>query len=1143
MILTDKKAGLLGVIVLLLMTMTLGRAMAQDQPNKSTLANVQEVPSISDEFYKAELDLKIDINFSEISIEQALRQIARKSGLKLSYRGDILQEGRVFLQKKNMPVTDALEYVLKDTPLDYKLSRKGYLVIHQKLQTAEEKIAVTISGVVTDAQSGETIPGVNILVKGTSIGASTNATGEFTLDAPALTDTLIVSFIGYQTQEVPIDGRTELEISLLPGTITGDELVVVGYGEQREISLIGSQSSLANEQVGELKQSSGSLTNSLAGRLSGVVGVQRSGLPGSDASDIWIRGISTFGDSSPLVMVDGVERPMNSLNPEDIQSLTILKDASATAVYGTRGANGVILIETKEGMDGKPSINVDYYQGVTELTRVPELADGPTYMRLANEANTTRGGNPIYTDEDIQNTIDGTNSLLYPNVDWMGTVFNDYGQNRQFNANVSGGSESTQYYLSLSYYDENGLLVNSDSSDYNTNSNYKKYNLQSNVTLDVTPTTKAKLGIGGYLEDRQYPAGDPDNPIDGVGRVFNQALEVSPVAYPIMYPGGLVPGRNPNGGERNPYADATNRGYTDQFNSQLFSNLELTQDLGTLIQGLSLKGVFGFDTNSLNRVIRGKRPNTYYINPSDPYDVDGSYYYNLTYEGNNTLGYDRRNSGGREYYLQGSLNYQNDFGSRHQVSGVLVYSQLDEQNAFAGDFTASIPHREQSLALRGTYSYDDRYFFEANFGYSGSENFARENRYGFFPSAGVGWVISNEEFFEPLSGAIDFFKIRYSDGFVGASGTDGRRFAYLTLLESYGNAYYYGLNRSGRNGINVSEYGVDVRWSESRKQDLGIEIRTLQDQLSLTVDFFKERREGIFLRRTSIPNFVGLTSDPYGNLGVIENKGFDGQLKFNGRLSQDFNLGIQAQFTYNKDTIVENDQPPQPYPWMDRRGNNLLAIYGYEAVGLFESQEEIDDHAQQFGQVLPGDIKYKDLNGDGVINAFDRKKIARGDVPYLTLGSGITLGYKAFDLQAFFQAQFGSEDQINGYGIHPFQGGGGRGNIYAIATDRWTEENPDPNAFYPRLAYGEAQNNNNFQTSSYWTRKFDFIRMKEVEFGYTLPVSMTTGTALKSARIYFRGRNLLTFSEFDLWDPELNTTNGSAYPNTKVYAIGLDIQF
>ena len=1091
---------------------------------------------LQDKFYKAEINDKISLQLHETSLEVALREISNSAGLRLSYRGDIIADKKVTLLDQDISVSQALEQALRGTHLDYRISQNGYLIISEMESAVPHQEVVT--GRVTDGSTGDILPGVNVVIKGTLDGAATDSEGEFQLIVPSLQDTLIVTYIGYQQLEVPISGQQRLEIELLPASIMGEELVVVGYGEQRAISVVGSQSFIDDPQ--ELNISSGSLTNSLAGRLSGVVGVQRSGLPGADASDIWIRGISTFGSSGPLVLVDGIERPMNSLNPDDIQSLTILKDASATAVYGTRGANGVILINTKEGREGSPSISVNFYQGVTQLTKVPEMADGLTYMQLANEARQTRGQNPIYSDEYIQNTINGVNPLLYPDVDWMSTIFNDFGQNRHLNANVSGGSQLVKYYVSLSYYNETGLLVNNKETTYSTNSDYDKYNMQSNVTLNITPTTRAKLGVGGYLEERQYP--NPDG--GGVGGIFSQAMDASPVSYPVIYPGGLVPGRNPNGGERNPYIDATDRGYSNQFNAQLFSNLELTQDLDFLAEGLFVRGLFGFDTYNSNTINRGKRPDSYYIDPNNPFDVDGSYNYALTFEGNNSLGYNRGNSGNRSLYLQTSLHYDNQIALRHRVTGLLVYSQSDYISEFANNLTESLPYREQSLALRGTYSYDERYFFEANFGYSGSENFAPENRWGFFPSAGIGWVISNEDFFQPLRNTINFLKLRYSDGFVGASGSGGRRFAYLTLVGG-ASGYTYGIDRgSGRGGLQISDYGVDVRWAESRIQDLGIEIRTFQDRLSLTFDLFKERREGIFLGRASVPAFVGLVNNPVGNVGIVENKGFDGQLRFNGQIGQQVNFGFQGQFTYNRDTIIDNDQPTQPYPWMERRGNNILAGYGYVAEGLFESQEEIDNHARQFGTVLPGDIKYKDLNGDGVIDAYDQKKISRGDVPYLTLGAGLSFGYKAFDLSAFFQAQFGAERYIGGSSIHPFEGGGGRGNLFAIATDRWTEENPNPDAFYPRLAYGDAENVNNFEYSSYWIHSMDFIRLQELELGYRLPVSVTgSNRVFNNARLYFRGRNLLTFSDFDLWDPELNTANGTSYPNTRVFAIGIDIQF
>jgi TonB-linked SusC/RagA family outer membrane protein len=1099
------------------------------------------IADIEDQFYKTDFDKKIDVAFEETDLEDALKVIANKSGLKLTFRGDVMVNKKITLRDGNISVSDALKTLLEGTSLDYRFSSQRHLIIQRRMLTETEITAEVITGIVTDEQSGKALPGVNILVKGTNIGASTNADGEFSLDAPSLTDTLVVSFIGYEKREIPIEGRTNIEISLIPETVTGDEMVVVGYGEQREISLIGSQSSI--DDVQEIAQPSASLTTTLAGRLSGVVGVQRSGQPGENAADIWIRGVSTFGgsDSNPLILVDGVERPMNSLNPQDIENITVLKDASATAVYGTRGANGVILVETKEGVEGEPSVDVGFYQGMTTLTKMPDLADGLTYMQLANEARTTRGESPLFSEEEIENTRSGTNPLLYPNVDWMDTIFKNYGQNRQANVNVSGGSSTAQYRVSLSYYNESGLFVNSDRTDYNTNSQFSKYNALANVNLEVTSSTTLDLGIRGILRDARYPGAAGNNPDNAI---FSAAMDVPPVEYPIMYPGDRVPGQNANGNKRNPYVDVTQRGYTDLREIELFSNLELTQELDFLTEGLSVRGLFSFDTFNSNRIDRWKRLNTYFIDPTNPRNPDGSYRYNLTFEGQPYLGYGSINAGNRKYYMEAAINYDRTFRESHDVTGLLLYNQSDFSNSFAGGFTGSLPERTQGASFRGTYSYDDRYFFEVNFGYTGSEDFAPENRYGLFPSAGVGWVLSNENFFEPLTNIFQYFKIRYSDGFVGAGEGGGRRFAYLTVLSQNAPGYTYGINRdNGYSGINVTDYGTNVGWAESRKQDLGIEFRTFQDKLSVTFDVFKEHRDGIFLQRSSIPSFVGLENNPWGNLGVVENKGFDGSIEFNASINQDWSLGFRTNFSYNRDEILENDQAPQPYPWMDRRGDNILAQYGYIAEGLFESQEEINNHASQFGNVMPGDIKYKDLNDDGVINSFDQKKIGSGDVPYLTFGFALNSAFKAFDLGAFFQGQVGADRQISGTSIQPFWGDGGIGNLYQTATDRWTEENPDPDAMYPRLAYGRAQNTNNHKVSSYWQRDIDFVRLKTLEVGYSLPASITGRVGMTNARFYARGLNLLTFSNFGLWDPELNTSNGGVYPNNRVYSIGFNLNF
>tara|TARA_R110000796_G_scaffold67449_6_gene154886 strand:- start:17547 stop:20711 length:3165 start_codon:yes stop_codon:yes gene_type:complete len=1001
---------------------------------------------------------------------------------------------------------------------------------------------ITITGIVKDSD-GVPLPGATVMEKNTNNGTVTDFDGNFSIKVASQNSTLVISYIGLKSSEFVVGTKTQIDIQLENDPQSLDEVVMVGYGTQKKISVVGAQSTIRTE---ELQQPVANLGTMLAGRISGLTGVQRSGLPGFDGADLWIRGISTFGASGPLILVDGVERSLDNIDPRDISSFSILKDASATAVYGIRGANGVILIETKRGKIGKPEVSIDYNEGITAFTKVPKLADGITYMTLANEALTTRGQEPKFSQEYIDRTATNFDPLLYPNVDWMDAVFNDFGRNRKASVNVTGGAEDALYYVSLGYYDEKGLFITDGLETYDSDTKFKRYNFTSNLTVDITNTTKVNLGIQGYLSEGNYPN-------EGVGGIFSSALEVSPVEYPVLYPGGFVPGKSANGGLRNPYADAARRGYQNINKNQLYSNLRINQELSFLTDGLSWTAMFAFDTYNEQNTRRGKRESTYFVDQNFPYTDDGELLLNETYTGQNYLGYDNSNGGNRRFYLETSFNYDHSFG-KHNTSGLLLFNRTDYVDAFAGNFTDAIPFRNEGLAIRGTYSYDDKYFFEVNAGYNGSENFAPKKRYGFFPSLAVGWILSNEEFFEPLSEHIDYFKLRYSDGKVGSSSGAGR-FAYLSRVEDGQNGYDFGVNRQYISGIRETYYGVDVTWAEARKQDLGIEVNALNNNLRVIVDFFKERTEGAFLQRGDVPNYIGLTSDPYGNLGIVENKGVDGSINY-GQSVNDLRLDFRSTFSYNRNKIIENGQPKQLYPWLDRIGTSLLANFGLVAERLytleddtngdgFISPEDGAEYPTQFGQIMPGDIKYKDLNSDGKIDSYDKQKIGEGDVPALTYGFGITAEYKGFDASIFFQGQTSSDRFIGGPGINPFIGGGGTGNLYTASTDRWTVENNNPYATTPRLSYGESGigQNNNTQESTWWLRDIDFLRLKTAEIGYTLPKDLTGKLNINTTRFYIRGTNLLTFSKFKLWDPELNTRNGGSYPNISVVSIGLNVLF
>lgn len=1090
---------------------------------------------------------RVNLTQTNISLEQVFREIHKQTKYNILCDADIIrQSSPVSVNLKNATVPDALTACLAGQHLTYLIDGTSVVVMRkapQETSAPKPRAAIVVSGVVTDDKDLP-MPGVTVGVKGTYSATSTDSNGKYTIAVPSAEAVLVFSFVGFETTEVPVGTKTIINLKLKPSGNVLNEVAIVGYGTQRKISLIGAQSSV---KVEELKLPTSNITTALAGRISGVVGVTRTGEPGKDIADIWIRGIATFGgnSSSPLILIDGVERSINNIDPEDISSFTILKDASSTAVYGVRGANGVVLVQTKRGKVGKPSIYVDYNEGITTFTKRPQLADGVAYMNLVNEALTTRGHDPKYTQDYITKTANKTDPLLYPNVNWLDATFNKLGHNRRANFNASGGVDNAQYYVSLGYYNESGFLKTDNLSQYNSDVTYTRYNFTSNLNLKLTGTTKLDLGIQGYAANSNGPALSTQD-------IFVNALAVPPVEYPVSYPGGFIPGKSSNGGFRNPYADLTRRGYNTAFDNSIYSNLRLTQDLKDLIPGLSITGMFAFDAQNVHSINRSKREDTYFPDSNNPRNADGSLNLIRTYTGSgNYLSYGRSNGGQRKFYTEASLNYDKSYG-KHRISGLALFNSSDRVDAFAGDFTSSIPYRYLGYAGRGTYSFDDRYFFEANFGYNGSENFDPKRRYGFFPSFGVGWVASNEQFFKPIASAITFLKFRYSDGLVGSGDIGGRRFGYLTIVNQIGSndgGYTFGKGFENTDGINVTDYGVDVSWSKSRKQDLGMEIKTLHDNLSLVVDLFKEHRTGIFLQRQSVPGFVGLTNQPYGNLGVVDNKGIDATLEYNAQVGK-VTLGFRGTFTYNEDVVVEDDRPTQPYAWLDHRGNNVLARYGYVAEGLFISQSEIDASAVPGSKetIKVGDIKYKDLNNDGLINAYDHIKIGHGDVPSTVYGFGLNVGFKGFYVGAFFQGVANADIMLGGGGIIPFNGDGGETNVYSNATDRWTPENPSQNVFYPRLAYGDSENKNNSQASSWWVKKVGFLRLKTAEIGYNLPDNIFSKLKMRSARIYLVGYNLLTFSSFKLWDPELNTdqngrANGAKYPSVKTVSLGLNLKF
>ena len=1104
----------------------------------------------------------LSVSMSNSTLREVLKTIEKSSQFVFFYLDDAVNlERKVSIDSKNKNIEEILSELFEGTSCTYRISdRQIFISGKAPASTEQQQNKRKISGRVTDIK-GEPLIGVNVTVDGDANGSITNMDGLYEIFVTKKSVVLKFTYIGFKTSEIRTNASTNIyDVTLEEQVNELEETVIVGYGTQRKISNIGAQSSMKMEDI---KTPSASLTTTLAGRLAGVVAVQRTGEPGKDAADIWIRGISTPNTSSPLVLVDGVERSFNDIDPEDIESLTTLKDASATAVYGVRGANGVILIKTKPGKVGKPTVSADYYESFTRFTKMVDLADGITYMNAANEAMRNDGIATKYTEDQIRNTIAGKDPYLYPNVDWLKEIFNDWGHNRRVNVNVRGGSEKVAYYASVSYFNETGMTVTDKNIDtYDSKMKYSRYNFTTNLNIDVTPTTKVEIGAQGYLGEGNYPAISSAD-------LYNAAMSISPVEYPKMFfvnGEAFVPGTSTNNNFNNPYSQATRRGYDNLTKNQIYSNLRVTQDLDMLTKGLKLTAMYAFDVYNEIHVHQDRAESTYnFLDTSVPYDMNGQPILQRIYEGSNVLSYKQETSGNKKTYLEASLNYDRTFNDDHRVSALFLFNQQSKLLYPKGTLEDAIPYRMMGIAGRATYSWKDRYFAEFNIGYNGAENFSPKHRFGTFPAFGVGWVVSNEKFWQPLSKAVSFLKIRYTDGKVGNSEVSDRRFMYLDQMKENGDyGYKFGPNGTKWSGYETVNMAVDLIWEESRKQDLGIDLKLFNDDLSIVFDLFKERRENILLKREhSIPSFLGYnTSAPYGNIGIIENKGFDGTIEYNKRINKDWVIALRGNVTFNKDKWIQGELPEQKYEWMNQYGRNINGAKGYVAEGLF-TQAEIDDMARweslsaankaitpkpfasQFGTVKAGDIKYKDLNNDGQIDAYDQTYISRGDVPTTVYGFGFTIGWKDLSVGMMFQGVAGAERVLNGSSVNPFNGGGGSGNLYSNIGDRWTEDNPDQNAFYPRLSYGSetTSNINNFQKSTWWVRNMNFLRLKTLQISYNLPKPWVNKVHLKNAAVYVMGTNLFTLSRFKLWDPELNTDNGASYPNTTSYSVGINFTF
>lgn len=1025
----------------------------------------------------------------------------------------------------------------------------------------------TIKGVVLDFNN-EPIIGASVFIPGTSIGVATDLDGNYVLKVPANTKNIEFSYIGYEKKVVPFNPK-DLNVFRVvtmkeDSGIALEDVTIVAFAKQKKESVLGSVSTI---KPAELKTTSSNLTTGFAGKLAGVVAYQRSGEPGEDNAEFFIRGVTTFGTgkADPLILIDNIELTSSDLarlNTDDIASFSILKDATATALYGARGANGVILVTTKEGTEGKMKLSFRVESSFSAPSKEVEIADPLTFIKLHNEAVRTRNpdGALPYLESAIAAREKGLNPMVYPMVDWKDMLFKDFTTNYRGNMSLSGGGRVARYYVALSYSRDNGILKQVPSNLFDNNIKLDKYTVRSNVNINLTKTTELGVRVSGTFDSYQ-------GPIQGGSQVYSQAIKASPVLFPAMYAPDaanqytnhpMFGNYGTSANYLNPYAEMA-RGYKEYENTVILAQLELKQDFSFITEGLKGRLLGNVTRTSYYDLQRSYTPFYYAL---DSYDKKKDEYTLSALNpdlGTDYLGYSPGSKKvGSSLYLEASLSYDRTFVEKHNVSGMLVYTVREGKSGNENTLQKSLPTRNLGLAGRFTYGFSDRYFAEFNFGYNGSERFDKSHRWGFFPSGGLGWVVSNEKFWadKPISKVVNMLKLKGSYGLVGNDNisNNDNRFFYLSEvnMNNSGRGMNFGTNfDEGYNGISISRYAnPKIGWEISHKMNVGFELKLFND-LEIQAEYFKERRTNILQERADIPSLMGFQAPIRANIGEAKGQGVDISLDYSHIFNKNLWTTIRGNFTYASSEFSEYEEPDySATPWRSKIGSKLSQTYGYIAERLFVDDEDVaNSPKQQFGEYTAGDIKYKDINRDGIIDEQDIVPIGYPTTPEIIYGFGFSVGYKAFDFNCFFQGSARSSFFISPLRITPFaqpydpdnELGGKQANnalLQVIADNHWSESNQNMYAFWPRLSDTAISNNN--QSSTWWLRDGTFLRMKSAEIGYTLPKRLTSKAKLENLRIYVSGTNLFNISKFKIWDTEMGN-NGLGYPVQRVFNVGIQL--
>ena len=1127
-------------------------------PSSPILAETT-TPEIS--FFEQSYSLKL--KFNNETLGNAIEKLSQQANVRIIYSNDQVQtQKRISANIQTTDIQEALRIILGN---GYVFKQENNYISIAKAKNSEtfeiaeqlQQKKHSVTGLLTDAD-GNPIIGATIAIKGTTHGVTTDVDGRYILNNVNEGDVIEYRYIGYNTEEKTYKGEESINIRMVESSVGLEDVVVIGYGQQKKESVVSSINTISAK---ELSMPTRSLSNNIAGQIAGVLAVQRTGEPGKDNSEFWIRGISSFaGGTSPLVLVDGVPRSMNDITVDEIESFTVLKDASATAVYGAEGANGVVLITSKRGSSQKPTLDVRAEFGIAKPTRLPNLANSYEFAQLYNEAAWEVAGAPAsgfinpYSDHDLEMYRTGEDPDLYPNTDFL-SLLKDQTFNQRVSLNLRGGGDKVRYFVSGSFYHEDGMFNSQSIEDYNANIGLSRYNIRSNIDIDVTKTTLLAVDISGQYTDSHNPAVETQT-------IFNNIFNYAPNQFPLRFSDGTFSEyRLYNGGTGNPYNMLNESGYTDGWYANLQSKLTLTQKLDFITEGLNIKLSGSFDADYNSKTKRTKTPTSYMMQLNDAGEKE---YIQINEGAPNLTDHSEASKGGeKRVYLEASLNYKRIFNNVHDVSGLLLYMQKERQTQGSG-----LPYKKQSIVARGSYGYDNRYMLEGSFGLTGSENFAEGHRYGIFPAVGVAWYASNEKFMKGTEDIINKLKIRASYGITGNDNVGGTRFPYRGSLKTDAGGYNFGFN-VGANGGGTNDQGKGIienlfaapflSWEIEEKKNIGFDLGLLRGRIDMSVDFFKNDRRDILMQRKTVSAVTGFRQSPWQNFGKVTNKGLDGNIVVKQSINN-VNISFRGNFTYAKNKIMEYDEVSPRYEYQRYTGQSLKTPLLYIADGLYTADDFIITENPENGSksyslkeglpvpsaaVSPGDIKYLDLNGDGKIDSYDQTYNHKfyAENPELVYGFGLNAEYKGFYAGIFFQGVAKASMNLNGSrDFVPFSFGQ-LGSLRREGFDHWSSRNPEnQDVLFPRLHTEEFSHNK--LNSTWWYRDASFLRLKNIELGYTFNKEMLRKMAIQNARIYVQGNNIAVWDHIGMWDPELGSArSGIKYPINMTWTLGVEFGF